>query len=305
MNPQDRMHLLAERKFLRARLAQLPESARVMRINTQSHLRGIEQRLANEPTDGREPAHVRLTFNGRPVVGSHGIFAEFAMRAVNSFTEAVSAVAASLSAPLAAMGPIPNREQHQLLITNTALGSFGFELEEYQDVQALPEEASPVAEAVERTQALLQGTLGTDDQLADSAADTDPRALDKVRTFLQILADYEATCAVQYRDRSFRFADVGQVRNSLARLSQENLQEAEQVLQGEFQGVLPKGRTFEFKLAGDGGVVRGKIGPAIQNAAELNARLNQTVTIRVMVTRVGNGRSRYLLMATPPGTGSA
>ncbi len=29
------------------------------------------------------------------------------------------------------MGPIPNRDQNQLLITNTAVGSFGFELEEY------------------------------------------------------------------------------------------------------------------------------------------------------------------------------
>jgi hypothetical protein len=39
---------------------------------------------------------------------------------------------ASLAAPLAAMGRIPNRDQHQLLITSTALGSFGFELDERQ-----------------------------------------------------------------------------------------------------------------------------------------------------------------------------
>jgi hypothetical protein len=299
MNQQDRMHLLAERKFLRERLAELPDSARIMRISTESRLRAIEERLVEEPVDEQEPARVRLTFNGRPVIGSHGIFAEFGMKAVNSFTEAVAAVAASLSAPLAAMGPIPNREQHQLLITSTALGSFGFELEEYRVGQLQLEEVSPVAQALERTQNLLQGTVGTDDQLADSAADTDPRALDKVRVFLQTLVDYEAICTMQYRDRGFRFTDVGQVRNSLARLGQDNLREDEQYLNGEFQGVLPKGRTFEFKLVGEDEVVRGKVGPAIQDADELNTRLRQSARIKVMVTQVGNGRPRYVLIESP------
>jgi hypothetical protein len=299
MNQQDRMHLLAERKFLQERLAELPDSARIMRISTESRLRAIEERLAEEPVDEREPARVRLTFNGRPVIGSHGIFAEFGMKAVNSFTEAVAAVAASLSAPLAAMGPIPNREQHQLLITSTALGSFGFELEEYRVGQLRLDEVSPVALALERTQNLLQGTVGTDDQLADSAADTDPRALDKVRVFLQTLADYEAICTMQYRDRDFRFTDVGQVRNSLARLDQDNLREGEKYLDGEFQGVLPKGRSFEFKLVGEDEVVRGKVGPAIQDADELNARLRQSARIKVMVTQVGNGRPRYVLIESP------
>jgi len=50
------------------------------------------------------------------------------MKAVNSFTETVAAMAASLTGPLAAMGPIRDREQHQLLITSTALGSFGLSL---------------------------------------------------------------------------------------------------------------------------------------------------------------------------------
>lgn len=299
MNPQDRMQLLAERKFLHARLAALPDSAKITRLSTESHLRAIEMRLARVPEAGRAPEKVRLTFNGRPVIGSHGIFPEFGMKAISHFSEMVAAVAASLSAPLAAMGPIPNREQYQLLITNTALGSFGFELEEYQAGQMSLDELSPVAQALERTQNLLQGTVGTDDQLADSAADTDPRALDKVRTFLQTLVDSEAICAMQYQERVFRFTDVGQVRNSLARLGQDNLREEEQTLAGEFQGILPKGRTFEFKLVDQGEVIRGKLGPAIRDADELNAHLHQFAQIKIMVTRVGNGRPRYVLMDAP------
>ena len=130
MNTYDRQHLLAEQNFLRARLAELPASARLTSISTEARLRTIEMQLAEMPINEREPARARLTFNGVPVIGSHGIFADFGMRAVSSFTDAVASVAASLTAPLASMGPIPNRDQNQLLITNTAVGSFGFELEE-------------------------------------------------------------------------------------------------------------------------------------------------------------------------------
>ncbi len=145
------------------------------------------------PADGRSPARARLTFNGLPVIGSHSIFADFGMKAVSSFTDAVATVAASLSAPLAAMGPIPNRDQNQLLITNTAVGSFGFELEEYR-AQELLDDESAVAVALDLTQSLLQATLGQDDELADN----------------------EAICTLQYGDKAMRFVDPGQVRRNIA-----------------------------------------------------------------------------------------
>jgi hypothetical protein len=299
MNQQDHLHLLAERAFLQARLAELPDSARIMRISTQLRLRAIENRLVQEPVDEQAPARVRLTFNGAPVIGSHGIFAEFGMKAISHFTEIVAAMAASLSTPLAPMGPIPNRAQHQLLITSTVLGSFGFELEEYRAAPLPPNAASPVAQALERTQNLLQSTLGTDDQLADSAAETDPRALEKVRIFLQTLVDNEAICTLQNQARGFRFTDVGQIRTSLTRLGQDNLHEDEQDLEGELQGIMPTARTFEFKPVNQSEIVRGKLGPAIQNSNALNAHLYQRAKIKVMVTRVGNGRPRYVMMAEP------
>jgi hypothetical protein len=144
MNRQERLDLLSQQKFLQARLAQLPDSARIMRISTESRLRAIAERLASEPADEREPARVRLTFDGAPVVRSYGIFADFGTKAVSGFTDAVVMVAASLTAPLKATGPIPNRELNQLIITNTALGSFGFELEEFSAGQLLFDEQSSV-----------------------------------------------------------------------------------------------------------------------------------------------------------------
>ena len=299
MNNEDRQHLLAERTFLQRLLAKTPATARLTRMSDEARLRKVEAQLAALPADERIPARARLTFDGVPVIRSHGIFADFGMKAVSSFTEAVASVAASLSAPLAAMGPIPNRDQNQLLITSTAVGSFGFELEEYRAEQLALEEVSPVATALERTQALLQSTLGNDDELADIASETDPRALDKVRTFLKVLADNSAVCALQYGGSGVRFTDVGQVSRSLARLAADNLHESEEQLRGEFVGVLPNSRSFEFRLASDGQIIRGKVAPCVQNVDAINDHLLSAVQIDVTRTQVGNGRPRYLLTQMP------
>ena len=194
--------------------------------------------------------HQHGRFPGTPrsidvlLLGRESIHNLFGTKAVNGFAESVAAMAASMAGPLAAMGPIPNRDQHQLLITSTALGSFGFELEEYRGGQlTFGGDESAVAQALDQTQRLLRGTLGTDDELADSAAEADRRALDKVRGFLQTLLDNDAVCTVELGESLVAFQDVGQVRTSLARLSQDYLREDHEELRGELQGVLPKARA--------------------------------------------------------------
>ena len=299
MRRNERLRLLAERTTLQRMIGETPSDEVLDLSSLNARLAGVDRQLAAGGPEEPDPARVRVTFNGRPVIGSHGIFAEFGAKAVNGFSEMVAMMAASLSAPLAASGPIPNRQDSQMLITSTALGSFGFELEEHRNGgQTLFEEQSPVSAALERTQELLAGALGSDDDLADSAAEIDPRAIEKVRSFLTTLADNEAVCTILYGDRKVRFADVGQVRQSIVRLSQQNLHEEEKEIDGEFQGVLPKGRTFEFKLV-DGTVIRGKVGRAIANADDLNQILHQPTRVRLMMTQAGSGRPRYVLMAAP------
>jgi hypothetical protein len=299
MNMSDRQHLISEQTFLRQQLAQMPASARITRMGAESRLRSVESKLAEMPLDEREPARARLTFNGAPVLGSRGIVADFGLRAVNSFSEIVASVAASLSAPLSAMGPIPQRAQHQLLITSTAVGSFGFELEEFRSQQLALTGASPVSTALAHTQALLQSTLQGDDELADVASETDPRALEKARAFLKVLADNDAVCTLQFGDQGVRFTDVTQVRQSLARLSADNLREEPQTLCGAFVGALPNSRTFEFVLSGGEQVIKGKIAPTVEQVDTINQHLNQITQIDVMLTQVGQGKPRYLLTRLP------
>ena len=296
----DFVQLLGERTALQRMIESTPIDDVLDRGSLTARLEEIEFQISEAKVIEREPARARITFNGRPVVGSYGIFADFGTKIVGAFNEAVTSVAASLSGGLAAKGPIPNREQNQLLITNTAFGSFGFDLEEYRSGQSMTDEKSVLDLAIERTQRLLQGTIDTDDELlADTASELDQRALDKVRAFISTLAENEAVCALQYRNQLFRFNDVGQVRRSLERIGSDNLREDEQTFCGEFQGVLPRRRTFEFKIAGTDQVIVGKVAPVIEDVDLINKHLHKQVEIRAMVTRVGGGHPRYLLLGLP------
>jgi hypothetical protein len=298
VNRQEYLHLLSERADIERMLAETSEDGSAQRASLTGRLKQVEDELARIVPKDRAVARVRLTFRGRPVIGGHGIFADFGMKAVSSFAESVATMAASLTAPLEASDPIA-KDEHQLLITSTVPGSFGFELEEHRSGQLTPGDASAVTHALGRTQCLLHGTLGTDDELADSAAEAHRRALDKIRAFLETLADNEAVCTVQFGESIVSFSDVGQVRTSIARLSQENLREDQEELAGELQGVLPQSRAFEFKMAGSSHVIRGKIAPTISDPGAFNRELNLPVTIKVMVRRVGNGHPRYLLLEPP------
>lgn len=104
---------------------------------------------------------------------------------------------------------------------------------------------------------------------------------------------------MQYRNQVFRFSDVGQVRRSLERISKDNLHEDEKFIEGEFQGILPKRRTYEFKISGTNQVIVGKVAPAIEDVDSINKHLHELVEIRTMITQVGTGRPRYLLLDLP------
>ncbi len=299
MNYRDYKHMVAERATLRLVIERMPADAVIDRMSVQARLKRIESELATTERAPRPPASARITFRGRPVIGSHGVFAEFGTEAMAAFSETVVALAASQAGPLAGMGPIPNREQHQLLITGTALGSFGFEVEERQPEASLFNDETALTLAMAQTVELLRSVGGTDDELTEAVAGVDPRAIRELRKLLQVLAQNEAVCNLEFRDRSVGFRDVAQVRHGLGRLAQDNIHEEEQSFYGEFQGVLPKRRTFEFRVAADGEVIVGKIAAEIEDPDVLNQHLHSPVKVTVTATRLGVGRPRFVLHQMP------
>jgi len=257
----------------------------------------VEEALAAAPVPSREPVRARLTFRGKPIIGSHGMFAEFGAKAINAFADAVAAIGASQTTALGTRGALPNREEYQLLITGTALGSFGFELEEAPKDETLFPGMSLVDHAIEQTRKIMEASLGSDDELTEAIAEADPRAVDALRGFLQTLADQEAICALEFKEEVFRFADVGQVRRSEGRLRRDNIHEEDKPLSGQFLGVLPHRRTFEFQVADSGDIITGKVGKDVQDAAGINHVLERPLTIQVHTKRAGTGRPKYTLLS--------
>lgn len=293
MNIQEYHQLQAELSALVKLLDELPASRVIERLGFECRKKEIEDTLASQAPPPREPVHVIVTFRGNPVMGSHGMFAEFGAAAIKTFVDAVSAIGVSQGHSLGTRGASSNRADYQLLITGTALGSFGFELEEApKDSEMLFAEQSLVEPAIEQTKAIIEASVGSDDKLADAISGVDPPALEKLCTFLKTMLNEEAVCTLDFKDQAFRFANVEQVRRSVERLDQNNVQEDEQQIRGAFQGVLPISRKFEFMIASTGETINGKVGDSISDASTINHILDQTTTIGVKVTLNRNGRPK-------------
>ncbi len=266
---------------------------------------GFEARLetARESIEGMKKQEfakkAKLVFRGEPVSGSYGINAEFATKAVGKFVDAVTTIAASVADNLKNRGRVPDKQKNQLFITGTAIGSFGFEFEVPQvEKKDLFPEPSDVEKALNKVQELFQLTVnGSDDQVAEIVDEIHPRAVKKAADFLDYIATQEAWCGMEFKGNTFRFHGIEQLRQSAVRLQEDNIHESDAEFSGEFQGVLPASRTFEFKLQ-NGDIIRGKIGAGIEDADVLNrAYLHTEVDIQFHVIKVGDGKPRYSLLS--------
>jgi len=289
--------LQAELGGLNEFLEEIPVANVIERASLASRKREVEEILAANPLPAREPVEVVLRFRGKPVVDGYGIRADFGAAAVGAFEAAVAAVGSSQSTSLGSRGVLPNRDDYRLMITGTVPGSFGFELEEVGREDGSFPELSLVESAISQTRAILRALVGSDDELTDAIAGADPRALEAVRGFLKTLVDQEAVCDLAFRDEVFEFVDVEQIRRGRQRLSADNIHEEERELLGKFQGVLPKRRTFEFRVDEDDEVISGKVGAGIEDAGVINGLVDKPVRITVQIRRVGAGRPSYLLLS--------
>ncbi|MCF5092982.1 hypothetical protein GIW57_22755 [Stenotrophomonas sp. PA-6-5C] len=261
---------------------------------------GLERRLKELTTQQDEDPgnhfQSRVTFKGSPVVGSYGISASFGAKAMVAFSDAVSAVGASLRGVLAARGPLPDRPDFEMLITGTAVGSFGFELESRNRELV---EGGAVSEAVERAQILLEAaSQEEDDALAEAVVDLDRRAIATVRAFAEILHQHGALCTVSTAHKTFSFSNSLEVVRSVARLEDANILEDEQTLSGVLIGVLPVTRTLEFRLP-NSEVIRGKVDRSVGELETVHEALHKRSTVRVRTTQVGDGKTKYLFVSKP------
>lgn len=297
MNYDEYLSFISEIRELKELLAEIPTTNIIERISLESRLKSAEAAILNVK-ESELNYKARLTFRGKPVLGSHGILADFGTKVAGIFSEIVTAIAAGLSDNLQDMGPIPDKQKNQLLITGTAIGSFGFEFElPKSEFFGISSEQVNVEKAIKIAQDLFQRVAeGSDDDIAELIDEIHPRAIKKTAEFLAYVAQHDAWFAIDFKDRLFRFQSLEQLEISAKRLQENNIQERIEEYKGEFQGVLPSSRSFEFKLIDNAAIIKGKIGKNVLDPDILNRNyLHKCVIVKLNITQVGTGKPRYSL----------
>ena len=259
----------------------------------------MEEELAIAEENYREPAITLLYFRGKPVVGTSGIVAKFGLEAVNQYSQLVVALAAQMSGhTLGDRGMIPNCKDNQLLITGTALGSFGFQLEEnIENDECLAEDGSSIiGNSMKKAVSIFKASTEPDDTFSEEIYKLENRVIREIHHFLEILSNNEAFCSIETRNDYFIFEGHEQVKRSSRRFAKSNIREETDTLIGEFTGVLPKSRDFEFKLSQDNEIIKGKISPLIKNAANINNLIAKRLGIKVEKRTAGTSKPRFTLL---------
>lgn len=300
MNRDEYFACVSEIKELEMLLKKIPAANVIDRHSLMNRLEMARSKIIgiSEPA---EDYKAKLTFRGKPVLGSHGIIADFGLKAANTFAEAVTAIAVGSSENLPETGPIPGGQKNQLIITGIAIGSFGFEFElPHSDEKDFSNKI--IENALQIIMRLFQSSAeGTDDDIAEQIEEIQPRALKKTAEFLSYVAQHGAWCAVDFKDKVFGFQNLNQITNSSKRLQENYIHERKDKFEGEFQGCLPLSRSFEFKFSETSEIIKGKISANVKDPNIINREfLNKHVLVEINITQVGNGKPRYTLLSIDP-----
>ncbi len=307
------MLLQLEREFLQADLAQArallgqspPDEDPIEHSQFTHRVRELEARLAVLPSAiAAAPAAIALFFGGRPVIGSHGIKANFSTKAVGHFQKLVSQrFAADEQGPLASRGRVPLAEETQLLVTDVVHGSFGFVLEAVENSAEARVSLKLVVDEVADT---LSRMAAPDDALFDEAsAVVDDRQLGTLKEFFKLLDDEGASLRLVEGERDFELdsAAVSRARHRVEGLSIEDRNEA---FEGQIVGWTQYSHRFELRLHDGGAMLAGAVAReamdrAIQEGLNpFNQHFRVSLKVREVRARSRLPKQAYTLLRMEP-----
>ncbi len=290
----------AEVQELRRILERIPHKKVITRRSYERRLQRAEEMLThfgNEDT----PQSMTITFKGKPVRGTEGIYADFAGEATSALSDLYATLVANLKGLMAATtGPVPEGDKHQLVITGVAKGSFGFTLELPREIAS--QQLSLFGEtpsATTQAHALLENVLfqaiqGDDENLSESLIGLETRTIKKIYDFFDIMQKNDALFSFKSRHREICASSTNDIKRARQRLDIQNVTDREESYVGRLTGLLPHYYEFEF-TKNDTAVIRGKLPANFQDIASLNAFLNQDSKIVLHVRSIGQGKPRYIL----------
>lgn len=256
----DRDQITAEVAALDALIASLPANDFLGRVGLQARRRELAQHLEGfaERTDRR--AKIALYFGGSPVIGSIGIEAGFSTNVIGSFQDLLSKVwGEAESGQLAAMGPVKDKSASKLHITNLVHGSFGFLLEEMDEIGE-PLFQTPLARAADQVAQYIEGFANEDDAVFSETIDEmDPRVFLSIRDFLGYIYRGKATLRMVEGERDSGY-DRTAIERAWHRAEESSVDEDRVRVEGRLLGVIPMRRRFEFEPDGAREIIEGAIG---------------------------------------------
>lgn len=210
-----------------------------------------------------EKASIGLFFGGNPVLGSRGVLAEFAGKAIKSFQDLVSKRFASMeTGNLGLSGPIPMRNCAQLMITDVVRGSFGFVLEEAGEPSS--HDSASIKQVMNEISQLITRIASEEDeeQFQQALETLDSRILITLKEFFQLLDNSSATLRLVEGMADFSLNREAIRRARKRTESMEITEREDEEIIGELY-LLPASRRFEMLVmdeSGSGRWIRGSIG---------------------------------------------
>ena len=218
------------------------------------------QLMAMPDVIAQAPAGVALFFGGRPVVGSHGIHADFSSKALDSFQKIVSQrYAAEELGPLATRGRVPLKDNTHLLITDIVRGSFGFVLQAAAPSNEAEAADTSLKTVVDKVTSTISRLAAQDDMLFDEAvAEIDERQKSTLSEFFKLLDTEGATMRLVEGERDFELnsASVKRARN---RVEQLQITDQTQEFSGQIAGWTDVSAKFELRLHNTREVIQGNV----------------------------------------------
>ena len=218
------------------------------------------QLMAMPDVIAQAPAGVALFFGGRPVVGSHGIHADFSSKALDSFQKIVSQrYAAEELGPLATRGRVPLKDNTHLLITDIVRGSFGFVLQAAAPSNEAEAADTSLKTVVDKVASTISRLAAQDDMMFDEAvAEIDERQKSSLSEFFKLLDTEGATMRLVEGERDFELnsASVKRARN---RVEQLQITDHTQEFAGQIAGWTDVSAKFELRLHNTREVIQGNV----------------------------------------------
>lgn len=312
--------LQLEQKFLQANLAQAqtllaeasldddPIGAHQfghLVIDLQAKLQGMPDAIA------RAPAGVALFIGGRPVVGSHGIQANFSGKAIDQIQALVSQRFAALElSPLASKGRVPLKDNTHLLVTDVVRGSFGFVLQAAEPDDVGQPVNTTLKAVVDKVAETFSRVAAQDDRLFDGAvAEIDDRQKRALTDYFKLLDTEGATVRIIEGERDFEL-DQAAVQRARHRVESLRIAEDTVVLNGQIIGWTDYSARFELRLHDNQELVQGAITQealdrvSVEGVEPYHKHVRATVKLKRVTMVNRQPRSAYTLigleMIDPP-----